>query len=74
MNEKTLTSEQRTTLIAYILMTTKMREEEAEAWEKLAEEKTADGQPRFRHAASNAQYWRRLQTELTEIVGILEVC
>lgn len=74
MNEKTLTSEQRTTLIAYILMTTKMREEEAEAWEKLAEEKTADGQPRFRHAASNAQYWRQLQTELTEIVGILEVC
>lgn len=29
MNEKTLTSEQRATLIAYILMTTKMREEEA---------------------------------------------
>ena len=31
MNEKTLTSEQRATLIAYILMTTKMREEEAAA-------------------------------------------
>lgn len=74
MNEKTLTSEQRATLIAYILMTTKMRAEEAAAWEKLAEEKTADGQPRFPHAASNAQYWRRLQMELTEIVGILEAC
>ena len=33
MNEKTLTSEQRATLIAYILMTTKMREEEAAAWD-----------------------------------------
>lgn len=43
MNEKTLTSEQRATMIAYILMTTKMREEEAAAWEKLAEEKTAGG-------------------------------
>lgn len=53
MNEKTLTSEQRATLIAYILMTTKMREEEAAAWDKLAEEKTAGGQPRFRHAAEN---------------------
>ena len=52
MNEKTLTSEQRATLIAYILMTTKMREEEA--------------------AAANAQYWRELQTKLTEIIGILE--
>lgn len=48
MNEKTLTSEQRATLIAYILMTTKMREAEATAWDKLAEEKTAGGQPRFR--------------------------
>jgi hypothetical protein len=72
MNEKTLTSEQRATLIAYILMTTKMREEEAAAWDKLAEEKTAGGQPRFRHAAANAQYWRELQTKLTEIIGILE--
>ncbi len=72
MNEKTLTSEQRATLMAYILMTTKMREEEAAAWDKLAEEKTAGGQPRFRHAAANAQYWRELQTKLTEIIGILE--
>ena len=36
MNEKTLTSEQRATLIAYILMTTKMREEEAAAWDNKA--------------------------------------
>lgn len=79
MNEKTLTSEQRATLIAYILMTTKMREEEAAAWERLAEEKTAGERqrfqgerPRFQHAAANAQYWRELQTKLTEIVEILE--
>lgn len=39
MNGKTLTAEQCSKLSLYILMTTKTREGEAEAWEKLAEEK-----------------------------------
>lgn len=36
MNGKTLTAEQCSKLSLYILMTTKTREGEAEAWEKLA--------------------------------------
>lgn len=42
MNGKTLTAEQCSKLSLYILMTTKTREGEAEAWEKLAEEKKSD--------------------------------
>lgn len=45
MNGKTLTAEQCSKLSLYILMTTKTREGEAEAWEKLAEEKNEDGSP-----------------------------
>lgn len=45
MNGKTLTAEQCSKLSLYILMTTKTREGEAEAWEKLAEEKKEDGSP-----------------------------
>lgn len=39
MNGKTLTAEQCSKLSLYILMTTKTREGEAEAWEKLAVER-----------------------------------
>lgn len=39
MNGKTLTAEQCSKLSLYILMTTKTREGEAEAWEKLANER-----------------------------------
>ena len=42
MNGKTLTAEQCSKLSLYILMTAKTREGEAEAWEKLAEEKKED--------------------------------
>ena len=42
MNGKTLTAEQCSKLSLYILMTTKTREGEAAAWEKLAEEKNED--------------------------------
>lgn len=55
MNGKTLTAEQCSKLSLYILMTTKTREGEAEAWEKLAEEKKEDGSPKYIHAADNAQ-------------------
>ena len=60
MNGKTLTAEQCSKLSLYILMTTKTREGEAEAWEKLAEEKKEDGSPKYIHAADNAQFWREL--------------
>lgn len=83
MNGKTLTAEQCSKLSLYILMTTKTREGEAEAWEKLAEEKKEDGSPKYIHAADNAQFgesstqtsakyfgiWRREHEQLPEYHG-----
>lgn len=68
MNGKTLTAEQCSKLSIYILMTTKHRQGEAEAWEKLAEEKKEDGSPKFIHAADNARFWREFDAELREIL------
>lgn len=68
MNGKTLTAEQCSKLSLYILMTTKTREGEAEAWEKLAEEKKEDGSPKYIHAADNAQFWRELDADLRKIL------
>ena len=70
MNEKTLTAEQCSKLSLYILMTTKTREGEAATWEKLAEEKKEDGSPKYIHAADNAQFWRELDADLREILGL----
>ena len=58
--------------LPYILMTTKTREGEAEAWEKLAEEKQEDGSPKYIHAAENAQFWRELDADLRKILRDLE--
>lgn len=63
MNGKTLTAEQCSKLSLYILMTTKTREGEAEAWEKLAEEKKEDGSPKYIHAADNAQLGKYTYTD-----------
>lgn len=68
MNGKTLTAEQCSKLSIYILMTTKTREGEAEAWEKLAKEKNADGSLKYVHAADNARFWRELDADLHEIL------
>lgn len=54
----TLTKGQWSTLTTYLLMTTKYREGEAKAWEKLAEEREEDGSIKYKNAASNAQFWR----------------
>ena len=53
-------AEQCSKLSLYILMTTKTREGEAEAWEKLAEEKKEDGSPKYIHAADKDVYKRQL--------------
>ena len=50
----------------------KTREGEAEAWEKLAEEKKEDGSPKYIHAADNAQFWRELDADLRKILRDLE--
>lgn len=72
MSTKELTSEQRSKLSLYILMTTKTREGEAEAWEKLTEEKNEDGSPKYVHAADNALFWKELDADLNEILRVLE--
>ena len=63
----TLTEEEWTDLTTYILITTKHRESEAEAWEKLAAEKCPDGSPRFPKAADNATFWREMSAKLERI-------
>lgn len=67
-----LTQEQVNTLVCYILMTTQHREREREAWEELAKEMNEDGTPKFKHAKSNAEYYAKLEKELTEIKIILD--
>ncbi len=54
----TLTNEQWMVLTTYIIITQKYREDEAEAWEKVASEKNPNGTPRCKNAASNAIFWR----------------
>lgn len=68
----TLTNAEWTKIITYILMTTKSRQGEAEAWEKLATEKKDDGTPRYMNAAKNAEYWRELDATLEKIRQKLE--
>lgn len=63
----TLTEDEWTELTTYILITTKHRVSEAEAWEKLATEKCPDGSPRFPKAADNALFWREMSAKLERI-------
>lgn len=67
-----LTYEEINTITCYILMTTKYREGEAEAWERLATEKKPDGSLKFPNAKRNAQFWRKQQKELTAIISKME--
>jgi len=67
-----LTNEQWNTLTCYILMTTKHRKEEKEAWQKLSEEKDENGQPRFKNAQSNVDFYEKLETELETIRNIID--
>ena len=67
-----LTYEEISTISCYILMTTKYREGEAEAWERLAAEKNLDGSPKFKNAKSNARFWREETEKLIAIKNKLE--
>lgn len=67
-----LTYEEISTISCYILMTTKYREGEAEAWERLAAEKNQDGSPKFKNAKSNARFWREETEKLIAIKNKLE--
>lgn len=54
----TLTNDQWDLLVCYLLMTTKHREGERDAWLSLTQEKNSDGSPKFKNAAGNAAYWQ----------------
>lgn len=62
-----LTNHQWNTLVCYILMTTQHRKGEREAWEELAKKIDENGQPVFKNAQSNAEYYAELETALAEI-------
>lgn len=68
-----LTKEQRHTLAIYIRMTAGTRQWEAKAWQRLAEEMTDEGEPRFPHAKDNAAYWIELDEALNGMLGKLEM-
>lgn len=63
----TLTNELCSTLQCYILMTTNYRKGELKAWEELAQETDENGAPKFKNAASNAQFWRDMEIQLQQI-------
>lgn len=63
----TLTNELCSMLQCYILMTTNHRKDEIKAWEELAQKKDENGAPKFKNAASNAQFWRDMEIQLQQI-------
>lgn len=67
----TITHDQAINLEAYLLMTTKYRKGEIEEWQKLATEKTPDGNPKFPHAPNNVRYWEEIDREISEICNII---
>lgn len=67
----TLTNELCSTLQRYILMTTKHREGEIKAWEELAQETDENGAPKFKNAASNAEFLRDMEPQLQQILEAL---
>ena len=58
-------------LQVYILMTTKHREGFLKAWEELAQATDENGAPKFKNAASNAQFWRDMEPQLQQILEVL---
>lgn len=63
----TLTNKDWSRLVCYLLMSTKYREGERDAWQSLAQEKNPDGTPKFEKAASNAAYWQEVIDDLERI-------
>lgn len=63
----TLTNDQWSRLTTYLLMSTKHREGERDAWQSLAQEKNPDGTPKFKNAAKNAAYWQEVIDDLETI-------
>lgn len=68
----TLTCGQWITLNVYLLMSTGYRKGEQETWEKEAERKGEDGEPIFKSAASNAEFWEKMNRDLEIIRSIID--
>lgn len=69
----TMTSEELSMLRTYILLSTGYRKGEAEAWERLSTETNDEGAPRYKHAASNAGFWREMDATLDQILKKIDV-
>ena len=67
-----LTNSQWNTLTCYILMTTQHRKGEREAWQQLATEKDENGQPKFKNAQSNADFYESLEQTLADIQAAID--
>ena len=67
-----LTEEQADVLDLYLLMTTKYRKGEREAWESLAKERNEDGMLKFPNAPSNANFWKEQNETIENILKILQ--
>lgn len=63
----TLTRGQWSSLTMYLNMSKDYRDGEKKAWEKLAEELDEEGNPKFKHAASNANFWEDMNETLSSI-------
>ena len=68
----TLTNDQWNRLVCYLLQSTKHREGERDAWQELAQEKNADGTPKFKNAAGNAAYWQEVIDDLDAMMPKLD--
>ena len=68
----TLTHDDACLLVCYLIVTTRHRQDEAEAWAKLAEERYEDGTPVFPNAQSNAEWWEKACARLENIKRIID--
>jgi hypothetical protein len=71
MKTLTLTDGQASTLRMVLLLTTQYREKEIDAWENLSKELKDDGTPKYPHAAGNANWWRKENATISEILELL---
>ena len=67
-----LTDEQATLLKMYVLMTTKHRKREVDAWTVMSTERRKDGALAYPNAASNAAWWAKAEVSLAEIIKLLD--
>lgn len=59
-------------LTMYLLMTTKYREGELEAWKKLATAVDADGKPEYPNAESNARFWEDMLVKIDGVIKAID--